>query len=185
MARRIRLNAVTSLVASSLVLGATLVLAPSATATPALGTCAVKTESNLTRALSLNGVGFLQPRARLEPRAGDGPLQVTEKEGIEPYSIVIRVPLDTGGRLVVDLTTDEAGALAEQLRNPSNDSDTTQSLSLRAGIRPRTGDGPLEVTDEGQSLVMRLPLEGGSRLVVELTPHEADTLADKLDNVIG
>ncbi|GAA3289347.1 hypothetical protein GCM10020295_01030 [Streptomyces cinereospinus] len=165
--------------------GATLVLAPSATATPALGTCAVNTGSNLTRALSLNDVGFLQPRARIKPRAGDGPLQVTEKEGIEPYSVVMRVPLDVGGRLVVELTTDEAGALSEQLRNPVNDSEVTQSLSVRAGIRPRTGDGPLEVTEEGQSMVMRLPLEGGGRLVVELTPDEVGALADKLDSVVG
>ncbi|MFB9466603.1 DUF3117 domain-containing protein [Streptomyces cinereospinus] len=58
-------------------------------------------------------------------------------------------------------------------------------MSVRAGIRPRTGDGPLEVTEEGQSMVMRLPLEGGGRLVVELTPDEAGALADKLDSVVG
>ncbi|MFE6844526.1 DUF3117 domain-containing protein [Streptomyces sp. NPDC057686] len=52
----------------------------------------------------------------------------------------------------------------------------------RARIRPRTGDGPLEVIKEGQGIVMRVPLESGGRLVVELTPDEADVLADELKN---
>ena len=37
-----------------------------------------------------------------------------------------------------------------------------------AAMKPRTGDGPLEVTKEGRGIVMRVPLEGGGRLVVEL-----------------
>ncbi|MFJ9647544.1 DUF3117 domain-containing protein [Streptomyces sp. NPDC101206] len=52
----------------------------------------------------------------------------------------------------------------------------------RARIRPRTGDGPLEATKEGQGIVMRVPLEGGGRLVVVLTPEEAGALADELEN---
>ncbi|MGW0948882.1 DUF3117 domain-containing protein [Streptomyces sp. NPDC002623] len=58
-------------------------------------------------------------------------------------------------------------------------------MSLRASIRPRTGDGPLEVTEEGRGVVMRVPLEGGGRLVVQLTPDEADALADALRNAVG
>ncbi|MEU3615817.1 DUF3117 domain-containing protein [Streptomyces sp. NPDC006872] len=50
---------------------------------------------------------------------------------------------------------------------------------------PRTGDGPLEVTEEGRGVVMRVPLEGGGRLVVELTPDEASALGDALKNVVG
>ena len=42
-----------------------------------------------------------------------------------------------------------------------------------AAMKPRTGDGPLEATKEGRGIVMRVPLEGGGRLVVELTPDEA------------
>ena len=42
-----------------------------------------------------------------------------------------------------------------------------------AAMKPRTGDGPLEVTKEGRGIVMRVPLEGGGRLVVEMTPDEA------------
>lgn len=50
---------------------------------------------------------------------------------------------------------------------------------------PRTGDGPLEATKEGgRGIVMRVPLEGGGRLVVELTPpDEAAALGDELKNV--
>ncbi|BBA99893.1 hypothetical protein RVR_6715 [Actinacidiphila reveromycinica] len=53
-----------------------------------------------------------------------------------------------------------------------------------AAMKPRTGDGPLEVTKEGRSIIMRVPLEGGGRLVVELTPDEADALGDALKKAI-
>jgi hypothetical protein len=54
-----------------------------------------------------------------------------------------------------------------------------------AAMKPRTGDGPLEVTKEGRGIVMRVPLEGGGRLVVELTPDEAARLGDALKSVVG
>jgi hypothetical protein len=43
-------------------------------------------------------------------------------------------------------------------------------------MKPRTGDGPTEVTKEGRGLILRLPVDGGGRLVVELKPEEAATL---------
>ena len=46
-----------------------------------------------------------------------------------------------------------------------------------AAMKPRTGDGPMEVTKEGRGIVMRVPLEGGGRLVVELNADEAAELA--------
>jgi len=46
-----------------------------------------------------------------------------------------------------------------------------------AAMKPRTGDGPLEVTKEGRGIVLRMPIEGGGRLVVEMTPAEAAALA--------
>ena len=49
-----------------------------------------------------------------------------------------------------------------------------------AAMKPRTGDGPLEVTKEGRGIVMRVPLEGGGRLVVELSADEANALGDAL-----
>ena len=49
-----------------------------------------------------------------------------------------------------------------------------------AAMKPRTGDGPLEVTKEGRGIVMRVPLEGGGRLVVEMTPDEAGELGEAL-----
>jgi hypothetical protein len=54
-----------------------------------------------------------------------------------------------------------------------------------AAMKPRTGDGPLEVTKEGRGIVMRVPLEGGGRLVVELTADEAAKLGDALKTAIG
>lgn len=62
------------------------------------------------------------------------------------------------------------------------------SMTIKKGVRrmaamkPRTGDGPMEVTKEGRGLVMRVPLEGGGRLVVELSAEEASALADELEN---
>jgi hypothetical protein len=52
-----------------------------------------------------------------------------------------------------------------------------------AAMKPRTGDGPLEATKEGRGIVMRVPLEGGGRLVVELTPEEAAALGEELKGV--
>jgi hypothetical protein len=54
-----------------------------------------------------------------------------------------------------------------------------------AAMKPRTGDGPMEVTKEGRGIVMRVPLEGGGRLVVELNAAEAAELADALKEVVG
>ena len=54
-----------------------------------------------------------------------------------------------------------------------------------AAMKPRTGDGPLEVTKEGRGIVMRVPLEGGGRLVVEMTPDEANNLGDALKTASG
>ncbi|MCL2787517.1 MAG: DUF3117 domain-containing protein [Micrococcales bacterium] len=54
-----------------------------------------------------------------------------------------------------------------------------------AAMKPRTGDGPLEVVKEGRGIVMRVPLEGGGRLVVELTPGEAGDLGKALMEVVA
>ena len=53
-----------------------------------------------------------------------------------------------------------------------------------AAMKPRTGDGPLEATKEGRGIVMRVPLEGGGRLVVEIAASEAVELRDALEGVI-
>ncbi|MDO5681949.1 MAG: DUF3117 domain-containing protein [Propionibacteriaceae bacterium] len=54
-----------------------------------------------------------------------------------------------------------------------------------AAMKPRTGDGPMEVTKEGRGIVMRVPLEGGGRLVVEMNADEATELAAALKGVVG
>ncbi|NEE00536.1 MULTISPECIES: DUF3117 domain-containing protein [Phytoactinopolyspora] len=54
-----------------------------------------------------------------------------------------------------------------------------------AAMKPRTGDGPLEVTKEGRGIIMRVPLEGGGRLVVEISLDEAHALSDALKDVTG
>ena len=54
-----------------------------------------------------------------------------------------------------------------------------------AAMKPRTGDGPMEVTKEGRGIVMRVPVDGGGRLVVEMTADEANALLDELQAVVG
>ncbi|MFC0581389.1 DUF3117 domain-containing protein [Micrococcoides hystricis] len=54
-----------------------------------------------------------------------------------------------------------------------------------AAQKPRAGDGPLEVVKEGRSTIMRIPVEGGGRLVLEISPEEAQTLLDQLVTVVG
>ncbi|CAB4930281.1 unannotated protein [freshwater metagenome] len=55
-----------------------------------------------------------------------------------------------------------------------------KGVPTMAAMKPRTGDGPMEVTKEARSLVMRIPLEGGGRLVVELNGEEATNLGNAL-----
>ncbi|MBV7295057.1 DUF3117 domain-containing protein [Corynebacterium sp. TAE3-ERU12] len=52
-----------------------------------------------------------------------------------------------------------------------------------AAMKPRTGDGPLEAVQEGKKIVMRVPADGGGRLVVELTADEAAELGAALSAV--
>jgi hypothetical protein len=54
-----------------------------------------------------------------------------------------------------------------------------------AAMKPRTGDGPLEVTKEGRGIVLRMPIEGGGRLVVEMTPDEAAALGKAIGDCPG
>ncbi|MGB3259081.1 MAG: DUF3117 domain-containing protein [Ornithinimicrobium sp.] len=54
-----------------------------------------------------------------------------------------------------------------------------------AAMKPRTGDGPLEVTKEGRGIVLRMPLEGGGRLVVEMNAEEAGSLGDAISECLG
>jgi hypothetical protein len=54
-----------------------------------------------------------------------------------------------------------------------------------AAMKPRTGDGPLEVTKEGRGIVLRMPLEGGGRLVVEMTAEEIKALGEAIDSCEG
>ena len=54
-----------------------------------------------------------------------------------------------------------------------------------AAMKPRTGDGPLEVAKEGRSILLRMPLEGGGRLVVEMNADEANALGAAITDCVG
>lgn len=54
-----------------------------------------------------------------------------------------------------------------------------------AAMKPRTGEGPLEVEKEGRSIVMRIPADGGGRLVIELSEAEVHDLAAELEKFMA
>ncbi|MDR0959290.1 MAG: DUF3117 domain-containing protein [Propionibacteriaceae bacterium] len=54
-----------------------------------------------------------------------------------------------------------------------------------AAMKPRTGDGPIEVTKEGRDIILRFPVDGGGRLVVEMNMDEATGLYDALQPVVA
>ncbi|WP_314423225.1 DUF3117 domain-containing protein [uncultured Microbacterium sp.] len=54
-----------------------------------------------------------------------------------------------------------------------------------AAMKPRTGDGPMEAVKEGRLIIVRVPLEGGGRLVVSVNDAEAKELHDVLAAVVG
>ena len=75
--------------------------------------------------------------------------------------------------------------VAARLRGTGFGREAAYEEAIMAAMKPRTGDGPLEVTKEGRGLVMRVPLEGGGRLVVELSPDEASALGDALHAAVA
>lgn len=54
-----------------------------------------------------------------------------------------------------------------------------------AAMKPRTGDGPLECPKEGRNYVLRLPLEGGGRLVIEMNAQEVKDLNTVLADTVS
>lgn len=61
----------------------------------------------------------------------------------------------------------------------------SEGISPMAAMKPRTGDGPMEAVEEGHKIVMRIPTDGGGRLVVELNHEEAGELASVLSEAAG
>ena len=58
-------------------------------------------------------------------------------------------------------------------------------VTQMAAMKPRTGDGPMECPKEGRGYVLRVPLEGGGRLVVELNAQEVKDLGAVLKDTVA
>ena len=54
-----------------------------------------------------------------------------------------------------------------------------------AAMKPRTGEGPIEVAKESRVIAMRIPADGGGRLVIEMNAAEATELLEALKAVVG
>jgi hypothetical protein len=89
------------------------------------------------------------------------------------------------GKSLIGTASRERGDVGEvNVGQPTDPGEGLRGENM-AAMKPRTGDGPLEVTKEGRGIVMRVPLEGGGRLVVEMTPDEANALGDALKAAAG
>jgi hypothetical protein len=62
---------------------------------------------------------------------------------------------------------------------------TERKDAAMAAMKPRTGDGPMEAVKEGRLIIVRVPLEGGGRLVVSVNDAEAKELHDVLGAVVA
>lgn len=51
-----------------------------------------------------------------------------------------------------------------------------------AAQKPRTGEGPLEIVREGRGINMKSPIEGGGRLVLEISTDEIEALKKCLED---
>lgn len=60
-----------------------------------------------------------------------------------------------------------------------------KGYTVMAAMKPRTGDGPMEAVKEGRLIIVRVPLEGGGRLVVSVNDAEAQELHDALAAAIS
>lgn len=54
-----------------------------------------------------------------------------------------------------------------------------------AAMKPRTGDGPLEAERDNRGITLRIPLEGGGRMVLEMSDEEVENLHSVLADVIA
>lgn len=53
-----------------------------------------------------------------------------------------------------------------------------------AAMKPRTTGGEMEAAVESRKIVMRIPSDGGGRIVVELSKEEATELATLLNAAV-
>ena len=60
-----------------------------------------------------------------------------------------------------------------------------EETPVMAAMKPRTGDGPMEAVKEGRLIIVKVPLEGGGRLVVSVNDAEAQELHDQLAGALG
>lgn len=53
-----------------------------------------------------------------------------------------------------------------------------------AAMKPRTGDGPIEAERDSHGTTLRIPLEGGGRMVLEMNDEEINELHMVLSKVL-
>ncbi|MCI6574289.1 MAG: DUF3117 domain-containing protein [Actinomycetaceae bacterium] len=53
-----------------------------------------------------------------------------------------------------------------------------------AAMKPRTSDGPLEAERDNRGITLRMPLEGGGRMVLEMNEDEVKELHAVLGTVL-
>ena len=84
---------------------------------------------------------------------------------------------------LVDLALQLSLALISR-DNRDNDIRDNEEIDAMAAMKPRTGDGPMEAVREGRLIIVKVPLEGGGRLVVSVNDEEATELRDALNGAL-
>lgn len=54
-----------------------------------------------------------------------------------------------------------------------------------AAMKPRTGDGPLETERTNHGTTLKIPLEGGGRMVLEMKDAELNELYEVVKVAVG
>src|SRR5262249_3846878 len=121
------------------------------TAGAAMSRLAIRRTSAATGAAPPRERRWAPYRSNSTERACTRPPPCSHRPGLASYWVGRRVaPGGEGGQ-----RPDPTGHNGQSVRGCSR-----KGFSM-AAMKPRTGDGPLEVTKEGRGIVMRVPLEGG------------------------
>lgn len=119
----------------------------------------------------------------MKPRTGAGPLECP-KEG---RGYVLRIPLETGDRFVLELKADEVIELEAVVKSAAKVAAKSKSMKLKTGTRqiPRGKIGPLECVLETDYFALKIPAEGGGRVGVELGSSEVTEMAKVLAETVA
>ena len=61
--------------------------------------------------------------------------------------------------------------------------DASKGAEIMVAMKPRTSDGPLEAEPTNRGVTLRIPVEGGGRIVLDMKESDIDELYRVLEDV--